>query len=356
MSMTVLAIDKELSTRLANIGLLCSFLVVGIHVAHPSQSGTLTWYMNQFFRVGICTIAVPCFFVISGFLLAGHFDEHSWWKKEVSKRLRSLVVPFVIWGLLYLGFASSLSLFADYRAGRPVGTHNCFANWAWVSGLGLNPFRQPGLGPLWFVRSLFLLVVASPLFVWLLRRRMIPVLLFCLVPFYCVVVPADIVGNQFWVSEAWHRAFRFGLFSLEGVVYFLVGIWLRFNPVSLTRRTALFCGGIGLFLLLFRIGLLAAGYECSVVLVSLHIPFVLLFVWRCMPSRPLSKVLQGLAFPVFLLHMFPNQIWMSFFRTSGDCWWMVGGQWILIFGILSLLAMLLKKRFPRFSTMAFGGR
>ena len=126
-------ISQEISQKIKNMSLLCALLVVSIHVSWPQEPLSAGWFLSIAIKEGYARIAVPFFFVVSGFLLAGHFDEEKWWHHEVGKRVRTLVVPFLIWSLVALVTSVPLSIIADLIAHRPFGTSiyifhsiNCF--------------------------------------------------------------------------------------------------------------------------------------------------------------------------------------------------------------------------------------
>ena len=44
---------------------------------------------------GFCCLAVPFFFMVSGYFPARHFDETGWWIRETGMRMQSLPVPYL---------------------------------------------------------------------------------------------------------------------------------------------------------------------------------------------------------------------------------------------------------------------
>ena len=63
-------------------------------------SGTLRIVLSQ----GICRIAVPCFFLFSGFLFFTKLRDWDTqvWLDKIRKRGRTLLVPFLLWNVLAL--------------------------------------------------------------------------------------------------------------------------------------------------------------------------------------------------------------------------------------------------------------
>lgn len=99
----------NLSNRLKVLGFIGICLVVLIHIRQiprgwMSGEGTLT--IGQFLlNFGVINLlgrlAVPMFFVISGYWLAIKCDfSFEWWKKVVCKRSKSLLLPMIEWAAL----------------------------------------------------------------------------------------------------------------------------------------------------------------------------------------------------------------------------------------------------------------
>lgn len=86
-------ISSETSRKISNIGLLCALMVVCIHTPWPLKMPSLA--IVHFLRRGIGQMAVPFFFAVSGVFLAAHFKESDWYKRELAKRVRTLLLPYV---------------------------------------------------------------------------------------------------------------------------------------------------------------------------------------------------------------------------------------------------------------------
>ena len=140
-------LTQSLSNKFANMSFVCAVLVVGQHVMRVHSWHSPSWFAFQFVDLGIARIAVPYFFLASGYFLAGHVGEDGWHKRALVKRLFSLVMPFLVWNFAYLICLNHFTFASVVRA------------------LGLNPFMSPELGVTWYVRSLLLLVLISPVVV-----------------------------------------------------------------------------------------------------------------------------------------------------------------------------------------------
>ena len=145
---------------------------------------------GEWFRVlsadVIPTIAVPLFFLISGYLFFRGLERWNWdeWRKKMYRRVHTLLIPYLIWTTLYIAYVyfhqCRLSLCAD-EGWIPVGQwfsdHGGMSMW-WDSivtekdhplgyrMISAHPFHRV----LWFVRDLMVVNVLSPTIHWALRK------------------------------------------------------------------------------------------------------------------------------------------------------------------------------------------
>lgn len=126
-------------------------------------SGMLRIVLSQ----GICRIAVPCFFLFSGFLFFNRF--HEWdtkvWLGKIRKRARTLLLPYVLWNLLALlvgfGYGWLRSRFnADIVPATLVET---LRSDGWLNIFWASTYGCPIDYPLWFIRDLIVFVAITPL-------------------------------------------------------------------------------------------------------------------------------------------------------------------------------------------------
>ena len=176
----VVKIGSALSNKMANMALLCALLIVTLHVSYLG-GGVTSW---MFTGRGIGNIAVPYFFIASGFFVAGHMQGNlrDWWICETKKRISSLVIPYLFWNVFYWLFMKGLSMLAakfgvSFGENLPSGL-----------SLGLNPFELPQLPYLWFVRCLIVFVALLPLFL-VFKRKIVGVLCISFLFVLLLVVP-----------------------------------------------------------------------------------------------------------------------------------------------------------------------
>ena len=345
-------IPRDLSIRFANMGFVCACLVVAYHVGVCGVYPYPGWWIRKVFSEMLGPIAVPYFFLASGFFLSGHISEQGWWRRAISQRVRTLLIPYLIWDFIYGVFRIVLYVGSNIAAGRPLMDSLPDSLWGWLAYVGLNPASSPILGPLWFVRSLMILVVLSPALKWAFEKwRWLFIL-----ALYCAYVLVDVFG---FVTDAYLRGVLHRALSLQGFCFFSLGMALRMRPLWVLnggKKVGLWLFGLVVFLTLYSYYHAVGGW--SVCPHALFIPLVLLCVWKVMPAHPLNKVLTASSFPMFLLHCFGLETFAYSSRFVH-----LGGPFstYLIRLVVCIvcpigISVVLRHLLPRFSQIAFGGR
>ena len=356
-------VSVALSAKMANMSFVCACLVVLLHCTPAAVPGSFTWWFcHMFGREGLCIIAVPYFFFAAGFFLAGKFDGArpilDVWRQEVNKRVISLLFPFVIWMVIsavrsYLLWYVKVQFF-NVSAEAGFWTHSVAWQMLWFSGF--HPFADIGI--FWFIRCLFALVVISPVLVYLTRYKWIvlPMLIVC----FGVFLYFD--GN----GAGWDFYFFFDRYvTIRGLLWFFMGITCRvngwkFSPNSL-RGGLLMAIGIGC--LICKNILDQNGYGAAMNIVeAISVPFLMIGVFSIVPERRLSSRLVDNSFPIFLAHnafLSLAAMLLMVFKISGNAEWAVI---VMLFklciavSLSVLLAEWLKRSFPRFANIVYGGR
>lgn len=354
----VLPITSDLSAKMANMSSLCACMIVVFHATPAPEMGTFAWWVCHLLgREGVCKIAVPWFFVASGFLLAGHVGEEGWWRREVGKRMKSLVVPFYIWMAISFVFGLAVwylkSQVFHLNAGgcpleTPIGTRMLLFS-------GFHFFGD--IGPLWYVRCLVFLVLASPLIVATLRFwRMV------LVGLVAVFLAMSIL---FWSGTGANFYFFFDRFiTIRGLLYFTIGICLRLKAKAFgVSRCGWWFALLGLPILICEnvmrlnsVGPLTGAVE------ALSVPFLIVGIFALVPSVKLPKSLTQSAFPMFLSHnIFLSTAAMGFAAIGmhGNPRYdllMMAVRSIFTIGMCIAFSVVLRKLCPQVASLMFGGR
>lgn len=164
--------SPQISAKFANMGFVCACLVVFIHIGFSPKIGTCQWLGAQMFtHVGITRVAVPFFFLASGYFLAARMNDVMWYRVAIRRRLVSLGVPLLLWNAAYCIFAYAMS----YGAGLlnyplHIAVPELHSMVDVLSAFGINPLRQCALPLLWYLRCLIVFVLISPLLAYLVRK------------------------------------------------------------------------------------------------------------------------------------------------------------------------------------------
>lgn len=344
-------ITVDVSNKIANACVICALLVVVIHVPWPHDSIGMGWYVFHGVVKGIASAAVPIFFAISGFLLAGKFGSDGWWRREVNKRIHSLVVPFFIWSLICFAAVVPISVMADITANRPFGSSIPFSHGRWIQMFGFDMCNLTGLAPLWYVRNLFLLVLCSPLIKFLVERAGV---LYLLILFIANFVHFTALQNGY--ADNWLLMFFTFGFSIEGLLYFSIGIFQRSN-LAIACDSRLLYGSIGLgFVTLFGKLLLLSHGRGGGLCAALSTPFLTLAVFGMVPTKGWPSWLKESAFPLFLIHCIVlkyigllYKLVLASFMISCLCY-------VVACVTCILMSVLLRRYCPAASKVLFAGR
>ena len=227
---------------------LLAIMVVGLHVRPYYTTGTELFFDGTFealvitiFRV-LFSMAVPFFFLISGyFFYKGLQDwDKSVWSDKIRKRIRTLLVPYLLWNLIaFAGYC--ITRFAGHVIkGVPFpDLIEELSERGWIRLLWdrclygdikpdvINLFGyavstgSPMNGPTWFLRDLFVVLLFTPVIWWLIRH---------------LKKSFIIIAGILYVVDLW---FPFAGFSSKAFFMFSLGAWLFLtgnNLVSISQN------------------------------------------------------------------------------------------------------------------------
>ncbi len=204
--------NKELSRKFTVISFLSMVLVVILHANNMVinlSSGNIivpkgyNSFIQDFFTQGIARIAVPLFFIISGYLyflnIKGTFSE---FKSKIGKRIKTILVPYLFWscwGLVFYTVLQSLPM-----------SQNFFTN-GLVKDMGMDEilkilFFNPLPFQLWFLRDLIVLVFCSPLLFLAIKYLKELAILLAFIP---------------WIS-----GYFYGFINTDSLLFFMLGGYL----------------------------------------------------------------------------------------------------------------------------------
>lgn len=190
-------------------------MAVAVVMLHYSKTvfleaeGTLR-FLCILFQEGICRLAVPCFFFISGYLFFSKLeDKWDWdiWKGKMQKRAKTLLLPYLLWNIIaFLAFW----IYAQV-VGSPIPLPQHYLNeggirmfWSVNGGIPIGSQTYPVDGPLWFIRDLIFFILATPLvFFFVKRTGFYGVLVLCVL--HLAVNRLVPEGFVFFVTGSWFR-------------------------------------------------------------------------------------------------------------------------------------------------------
>lgn len=161
--------DKALSNTISMLRLPLAIMVVLLHihpapvaVTDPAAQTAPVYNMVKICLVLIANLAVPCFFIMSGYLL---MIKDRNYMDVIKTRTISLVIPYILWNILGAGYLQ--------LSGQPV-------EWSF-RGIFLEPVNFP----LWFLRDLIVLSFMYPLFRFMINRLKWTSLIVITILFFC---------------------------------------------------------------------------------------------------------------------------------------------------------------------------
>lgn len=173
-------------------------------------------YIFNLISGGICRVAVPLFFFVSGYLFFGGYKpgQHINYNQKFKRRFHSLLVPYILWNTLYLGiFAIGQLLFPSLLSGnnKLISDYSVlnYLQVYWNIIGGLFPLN----GPFWFLRDLIIVSLFSPIIHLLIKYTKGLIVLFLLILWLFNI---GTVGTL-------------GVIRIDGFLFFSMGAWLSIN-------------------------------------------------------------------------------------------------------------------------------
>lgn len=170
--------DKYISNKIKNVSLFMTFFVVLLHSNNLAKGVgvNLNSIVQNFIGQGIVRIAVPTFFLISGYLFFYNFEPSmEKWKYKFKSRFKSLFIPYVIW---CTGWLIILFLVELIPIGRAIFSDRIIADYS-LKELFINTYIYPLPYQFWYIRSLMLDVILAPVFYYIIKslgKKSLPIL------------------------------------------------------------------------------------------------------------------------------------------------------------------------------------
>jgi fucose 4-O-acetylase-like acetyltransferase len=185
----------------------------------PNEPLNFTTFFEYFLANGIFRFRIPMLFIISGYLFALHDQKP--YKERVNKRLKTLLVPYLIWSgvaliLTYLleSIPFGSKVVADAGIVQIDNTRMVMHQYHWYEIAGRWIFK-PIPYQLWFIRVLLVYNIAYPLILWCLKSPRSRGIFFS-------------IAFLMWLGSV-------NLFFVEGegLLFFSLGIWIQKSGFSI---------------------------------------------------------------------------------------------------------------------------
>ena len=291
-------------------------------------------------------ISVPLFFFISGFLFFLKSDSFSFsqYKQKIHRRVRSILIPYIIWNLLAVFF---------YIVKKNMAGESCdLALTDWILAFwNFKGMYTPACLPFWFIRDLMVLFILSPII-----YKAIKVLR----------VYALLILTGCWLSLFWVHLFELNCIS---VYFFTLGAYASINHVNfiyIAHQCSLWCKVI---FLLSGFGILfSMQYDWSVYLLNINILAGLICCIDLVSSLirankcKVNHFLESSTFFVFAFHIILLDILVNWVGKiaipQSDLALILVYIAIPTFTVLTCLFVFyfLQKFFPRMTAVITGGR
>ena len=187
---------------------ICSLLVIIIHQHNTlAPAGSWQGLLINFFAHGLGTAAVPMFMVMSGYLFFRNADSCKQVFRKQTKRILTVLVPFLVWSLLYYALYAVGSIFLPGITQAPVDIS--------FGGIVRGIVFYEYVFPMWYMFQLCVYIALTPVIFMVLKNKAVAVTLLVLLFLLGISGKGDI-------TITWNGLER-NLFQTEFFTYFLFG-------------------------------------------------------------------------------------------------------------------------------------
>lgn len=217
-------VTVEVSERINILKWIFIVMVVFIHssaLPRMSQEIMTPQYVEickKIITEGICSMAVPGFFLIAGFFL---FRKHIVWSHNIKKKLHTILIPYIIintfWILLFALFSFIPSVAPFFEQYRLNSTEDIVG--AYLNGI-------PYYYPFWFLRDLFVMNIIAGILQWLLERFPIVTVIGTVVIYFFINIPVLVENDSFlfFVIGACIARFSFNRKYIDKIPTYIIAI------------------------------------------------------------------------------------------------------------------------------------
>lgn len=303
---------KYTSDKIKNISFIAIIAVFFIHTDNAGGRESGSFFFQDLLHT-CANFAVPLFFIISGYLFFYQKEDMILIKKGIKKRIRTLLIPYIIWCTLFvvqLWLASMATpLNQDYFSILSSG--EIMDALRFLKRMYIAP---PLAFHLWYVRDLMAVVSISPLIFLCQRKR--PLIFLLIVAVVCGLLKLIpwLSWPLTWFSIGSYFAFSkkdilelnnkwIGVVMLLG--YIAITGWLIYNGMHTTADKwysfpVILLGIVGVWNTYDIIGIhkYFPSYitDQTFFLYCAHVPFLTIVSTLLFPIIPQSALVEGVAY------------------------------------------------------------
>lgn len=207
-------IEKKIdySKAISYSNCILSILIILLHTDIPTNNLKYSartieiWHIVKSNINVVCDIAVPSFFIISAYLLFRRYERVSY-LNLLKKKMITLALPFIMWNTLGMVYKFALSFF--------YGSEFEFS----LSNLFNSVYNQP----LWYIRTLFLFVIISPIIYKIIAISEYTIFICLIAVVINLVCSFAYISLEFWFPcyflGAWFAYYKQDVIEAENTKY-----------------------------------------------------------------------------------------------------------------------------------------
>ena len=241
-------LDRESSLRL---NLLRFPLIVGVVFIHAysttvglsggeigvNQPNLISDFVRNFISQGIARVAVPLFFLMSGYLFFAGFEySRESYALKLKSRTKTLLIPFIFWNiatLMVIALAQTIPATSVFFSGKN-SLISSFGAYDYLNAI-IGFTRKPIAYQFWFIRDLIILVLFVPLIKVAVKFAPLPffglLLLYWLIGSWPVSAPSS-EALLFFSAGVYFGSTQKSLFYLDDFGPIIVGLCLAIFAID----------------------------------------------------------------------------------------------------------------------------
>ena len=356
----VSAISSSHSEQIGVFKAICAAMVVSIHVPiQTSLIGEHSLY-GQWLAVwheGVARLAVPSFFMLSGYFVARHLPDLTLRSYGVLllKKAKTLLVPYVTMNLAFWMLAALSGVFAAQVSGG--GKDMVWGLRQIVEAIGLPGVSQPINFALWFLRCLMYFMVLLPVVGCIVlqgRKWAIALVAGVFAASQLIFTHSFETGGVNWQTG----------FDIYGFCWFITGIAFRIYPVRITLKTVSLMPLAIIVVAVFGLLCFRFGSNWTPVVIwkySMMIPVCAYVIWRASTAIRIPTVVKQNTMPIYCLQV---PLFFVFGVVAAKLHFNLAGTGVAGYCVMAVAVTLIcafvaegvRRYFPRLSAICFGGR